>query len=77
MGHKRMHKSPEEKGKVMPSHLVPFIPYIEKETDTTLGCNEWTKETFSLSQVIREGLQTCDDSHIGRCGKNAHSNAGP
>jgi hypothetical protein len=54
--------------RMMPVHLLPFIPYVEKSVDGPVTSHEWQREGSSRVDTIRAWLNTCARLHGTRCG---------
>lgn len=59
--------------KQMPVHLLPFVPYIEKPTDTTSASTLPGRCKHIHVEIIQKWLQSCETLHGSRCYADAHS----
>jgi hypothetical protein len=53
--------------KQMPAHLLPFVPYIEKPTDTTSASTLPGRCKHIRVETIQKWLQSCETLHGSRC----------
>ena len=52
---------------VTPAHLIPFLPYVEKDADGSTSRHDLTHRSFDPVSVVQNWLQSCDGLHHGRC----------
>ncbi|KAH7378694.1 heterokaryon incompatibility protein-domain-containing protein [Pyrenochaeta sp. MPI-SDFR-AT-0127] len=71
-------KNMTEEDHIGPSWLLPFVPYVEKNLDSSRHDYSQTKDSeFNPVDLVRKWLDTCEKVHKGRCGMSPHSGASP
>ena len=66
----------EKKKRMMPAHLLPFIPYIEKSVDGPQTSQLRKREGSIRVETIRNWMETCTRVHRSRCGNIPNTERG-